>query len=79
MDAMDTETGSSPARDARGTYGDRLASRLNYEALSRMAAVGLSDKEIAARIGIRSRIVAGLKSYYGLAGATRRSKTSSRP
>lgn len=63
---------ADPASDA---YGERLALRLNYQALSNMASKGFSDTEIAARIGIRSRIVVGLRSYYGLARSGRSTRT----
>lgn len=67
----------NPVNPASDAYGERLALRLNYEELSKMAAKGFSDTEIAGRIGIRSRIVAGLKSYYGLAGRWRSKRSAS--
>ena len=39
---------------------------VNYQVLSRLAAQGMSNVEIADRLGIRREKVVGLRTYYGL-------------
>ena len=39
---------------------------VNYQVLSRLATQGMSNVEIADRLGIRREKVVGLRTYYGI-------------